>query len=314
MQASKADWPTMQRTRAPLIDLGHVWVRYLRAHRRPPRLLTPRRYNEKIQWRKLFDFNPAYARLSDKYALRGFIAERIGSARLVPLLWLGEDPAAIPFDDLIEPCVIKCTHGYAMNVFLDRPREIDRTATATQLRLWLSRDHGRALVEPGHIALPPRIIVEPMLRTSDGRPPTEYKFFMFDGRAALLAVRLNVDHFAHANLFVTPDWQPTPMKTDMPRFTGEMPPRPPFLGEMLSLAERISAGFDHLRVDFLAVDGDFYSGEVSLYPQSGMAPVEPDCYDRWLGDQWRLDNPGRRALAALMGRAPGAPPYQSSPR
>ncbi len=297
----------MQRTRTSPIDVAYIWLRYLRKHGRVPRLFRPVRYNEKIQWRKLFDFNPVYTRLSDKFALRDFIAERIGSEYLVPALWLGEDVEAIPFDDLKQPFVIKCTHGNAMNVFIDDPGRVDRPMTKAQLRLWLARDHGRALVEPGHISLQPRIMVEPMLRDANGCPPTEYKFFMFDGRAALVAVRLNIDHFAHSNLFVTPEWKRTPMKTDMPRFVGEMPPRPAFFDEMISLAERVGAGFDHLRVDFLVCDDRIFAGEVSLYPQSGMVPMEPDSYDLWLGEHWRLESPRRRAIAALLGRSASAP-------
>jgi hypothetical protein len=145
-------------------------------------------------------------------------------------------------------------------------------------------------------------MVEAMIRTTDGRPPTEYKFFMFDGRPELVAVRLNVDHFLHSNLFATPDWERTPLKFDMPRYDGEMPPRPPFLDEMISLAERVSAGFDHIRVDFLVADSAFFAGELSLYPQSGMVPAHPDSYDVWLGEQWHLKDPARRAFAALFGR------------
>ena len=297
----------MRRARTPILDLGYIWLRYLRKHGRFLRVFAPRRYNEKIQWRKLFDFNPVYACLSDKFALRDFIVKRIGSEYLVPVLWLGEDVEAIPFDDLTQPFVIKCTHGNAMNVFVDDPGGVDRSLTKAQLRLWLARDHGRALVEPGHISLPPRIMVEPMLRDADGRPPTEYKFFMFDGCAALVAVRLNINHFTHSNLFVTPEWTRTPIKFDMPRFSGEMPPRPAFYDEMLSLAERIGAGFDHIRVDFLASGNRFFAGEVSLYPQSGMVPMDPDSYDLWLGEHWRLESPRRRAIAALLGRSAAAP-------
>jgi hypothetical protein len=280
----------------------------MRKHGKRLRLFDPRTYNEKIQWRKLFDFNPIYARLSDKMAVRDFIGDRIGSDRLVPVLWTGKDPDAIPFDDLAEPYVIKCTHGNAMNIFVDDPRRVDCQMTKLQLRQWLARDHGRALVEPGHIALTPRVMVEPMLRNIDGRPPTEYKFFMFDGRAALVAVRLNVDHFAHSNLFVTPDWRPTPIKFDMPRYGGEMPPRPALFDEMLLLAQAVGAGFDHVRVDFLATDERVFAGELSLYPQSGMVPVELDSYDLWLGEQWRLEKPGSRAIAALLGRRPKVSP------
>lgn len=295
------NWPRTRRTRTPVFDLAYVWIRFYRKHGRVLRVFDPQRYNEKIQWRKLFDLNPLYACLSDKWAVREFIAGRIGHERLVPLLWAGETPEEIPFGEFTEPIVIKCTHGNAMNVFVDDPHSVDRQATIALLRRWFRRDHGRAMVEPGHIGLLPRIVIEPMLHQPGGRPPTEYKFFMFDGHTALIAIRVNRDHFDHSNLFVTPDWTQTPIKFDMPRFEGEMPP-PPFYDEMAAHAERIGSGFDHIRVDFLGVGDRYFVGELSLYPHSGMIPVEPDCYDLWLGRKWRLDRPGHRALQALLGR------------
>ena len=47
---------------------------YLEKHGRAPRLLRPRRFTEKIQWRKLFDFNPLFPTLCDKIAVRDYIA------------------------------------------------------------------------------------------------------------------------------------------------------------------------------------------------------------------------------------------------
>jgi hypothetical protein len=306
-------WPQTQRKRTPVVDLAYIWIRFYRKHGRLLRVFDPHRYNEKIQWRKLFDFNPLFAAVSDKHGVRDFIAERIGRDYLVPLLWAGENPEEIPFGDFGEPFVVKCTHGNAMNLFFDDSRIVDRQQAVSQLRRWMRRDHGRALVEPGHIGLVPRIIVESMLRGPDGCPPTEYKFFMFDGKAALIAIRLNRDHFVHANLFVTPDWEPTPIKFDTPRFEGELPPRPKFYDEMSELAGRIASGFDHVRVDFLATGERFFVGELSLYPQSGMVPVEPDCYDLWLGRRWRLDRPGRRALDSLLGRFAGSARRNDAP-
>lgn len=293
-------WPKTRRTRTPVVDFVYIWIRFFRKHGRLLRVFNPHRYNEKIQWRKLFDFNPLFATVSDKHAVRSFIAERIGRDHLVPLLWVGDNPEKIPFGDFAEPFVVKCTHGNAMNLFFD-DLTVDRQTSVAQLRHWIRRDHGRALVEPGHIGLVPRIIVESMVRHSDGRPPTEYKFFMFDGKAALIAIRFNRDHFIHTNLFVTPDWEPTPIKFDTPRFEGELPQRPASYDEMLQLAECIAAGFDHIRVDFLVTGERVFVGELSLYPQSGMVPVEPDCYDLWLGRKWRLDRPGYRALGSLLG-------------
>ena len=287
--------------RTRLRDLAYIWLRYWIRHGRPPRLFVPRRFSEKLQWRKLFDLDPRHTALCDKLALRDFLADRVGTDMSVPLLWHGASPEEIPFDDFVVPYVLKCNHGNAMNVFIDDPRAVDRAAVRAKVARWLARNHGRSHVEPGHIGIVPRIMVEAMLREADGRPPREYKAFVFAGKAALIAVRINVDHLVHSNLHVLPDWTPTPLRLDTPLYEGPMPERPAAFDRIVSIAETVAAGFDHLRVDFLECQGRLHLGEVSLYPQSGMVPLSPDSFDFRLGELWPLPGSRCRAIAAIVG-------------
>ena len=52
---------------------------YLKATGHELHLDDPKRYTEKIQWRKLYDRNPIYSRLTDKY--KGDFNEETGEAR-----------------------------------------------------------------------------------------------------------------------------------------------------------------------------------------------------------------------------------------
>ena len=69
-----------------------------------------------MQWRKLFDLDPIYAVFCDKVATREYVAQRVGSDAVVPMLWLGSDPAALPFETLRPPYIIKCSHGSGWNI------------------------------------------------------------------------------------------------------------------------------------------------------------------------------------------------------
>jgi len=73
-------------------------------------LKNPITFNEKIQWLKIYDHNPIYTRLVDKYAVRLFVKEKIGGKYLIPLLGVYENIDEIPFDKLPEQYVLKCTH------------------------------------------------------------------------------------------------------------------------------------------------------------------------------------------------------------
>ena len=62
--------------------IRRVKAAYTSAHNgRKPRLLRPRRFTEKMQWRKLFDLDPIYTVFCDKVATREFVAGRIESMR-----------------------------------------------------------------------------------------------------------------------------------------------------------------------------------------------------------------------------------------
>src|SRR5690554_6043297 len=47
---------------------------------------NPKTLNEKLQWLKLYDRKDIYIQLVDKYAVREYISEKIGSEYLVPLV------------------------------------------------------------------------------------------------------------------------------------------------------------------------------------------------------------------------------------
>lgn len=47
---------------------------------------SPKRFNEKIQWLKLYDSTPLKAKLADKLAGREYVQKTIGSQYLIPLL------------------------------------------------------------------------------------------------------------------------------------------------------------------------------------------------------------------------------------
>ena len=49
-------------------------------------LENPRTFNEKLQWLKLYDHNPLYTKMVDKYAVKDYVAEKIGANHIIPTL------------------------------------------------------------------------------------------------------------------------------------------------------------------------------------------------------------------------------------
>lgn len=71
---------------------------------------NPQTYSEKLQWLKIYDRNPLYTQLVDKYEVRKFIEERIGREHLIPCLGVWNHFDEIDFDKLPNQFVLKCTH------------------------------------------------------------------------------------------------------------------------------------------------------------------------------------------------------------
>jgi Ser/Thr protein kinase RdoA (MazF antagonist) len=69
---------------------------------------------------------------------------------------------------------------------------------------------------------------------------------------------------------------------------------------MIRAAERIAAGFDHLRVDFYDCGDRIHIGEVTVYPWSGLSRFNPDEADAMLGAYWTIRRPLRRAAMAIL--------------
>jgi len=283
--------------------IRRVRADYRHATGRTPCLLRPRRFSEKMQWRKLFELDPRFAVLSDKLAARDFVAARVGPGRQADVLWWGDDPNAIPFDRLVPPYVLKSTHGSGHIIIVRDKAALDVAAARAAARGWLAHPHGALLNEPAYIHLTPGLIVERLLVRPDGTPPPEQKVYVFDGRA--IFIRTNTfDANGHVRFgdVHSRDWAWLPLAWDSPAHPVP-PPRPVRLTEIIELAERLGAGLSHCRVDIYDCGGDTpVVGEVTLYSQSGLAVYADPAHDFILGAPWTIRWPMLRAFWAVAVR------------
>lgn len=268
-------------------------------HGRTPRLLMPVRYTEKIQWRKLFDLNPLHTILSDKLAVRNFIAECLGPDLLVPLLWSGENPDDIPFASLPRPYIIKSTHASGHTILVGPHGPVDAEKIKATAREWLSHCHGTSHREPGYVQVPRRLMVESLVETDNGTPPLERRFFVFDGRVRVINTVVVENGQIRNGAFHTPDWQA--LSWHFTRAPSATPfALPEQLDLMLDSAQRVGADFDHVRVDFYDTGYQIRIGEISLYSWSGSAAFKPDEADYILGSYWKIRHPFFRAWATML--------------
>ena len=57
---------------------------------------------------------------------------------------------------------------------------------------------------------------------------------------------------------------------------------------MINLAEKIGAQFDFVRVDLYSPPQGILFGEVTFYPNGGLAPFIPKDWDYKFGEPWKI--------------------------
>ena len=63
---------------------------------------------------------------------------------------------------------------------------------------------------------------------------------------------------------------------------------PVCLAEMITLAERLGADTDFVRVDLYDVDGRIVFGELTSFPAGGDSPFDPESFNEVFGRPWTV--------------------------
>ncbi|MDD3323441.1 MAG: ATP-grasp fold amidoligase family protein, partial [Paludibacter sp.] len=120
-----------------LPDTCFLKLMYFYHFRNKLRLKSPKTFNEKLQWLKLYDRRPEYTIYADKYAVREHIANTIGEEYLIPLLGVWDKVEDVPWNKLPNQFVLKCNHGSAMNIICTDKSKFDIDEAKIKLKKWL---------------------------------------------------------------------------------------------------------------------------------------------------------------------------------
>lgn len=269
---------------APIFTyLIHVWL----FHERPS-FRKPLTFTERVHAKKLFNRDQLLTMTADKYAVREYVARRVGVELLTTLMAVADDPADLDYEKLPTSFVVKATHGNNANLIVRDKRSLDWTATIVKIRRWLKINWYRYNKEWSYRNIPPRIIVEELL-DDDGHSPTDYKFFVFSGKVRL--VQVDLGRFTrHQRSLFDENWRSLAVSYRFPR-PAALPAMPSRFAEMKATAERLAAEFEFARVDLYQYRDRVLFGEITHYPEGGSALFEPRKFDRALGDVWGYGDP-----------------------
>lgn len=247
-------------------------------------LENPQTFNEKLQWLKLYDRRPEYTMMVDKYAVKAYVAQQIGREYIIPTLGVWDRFEDIDFDTLPERFVLKCTHDSGGLVICRDKASLDLQMAREKLEKSLKRNfyfHGR---EWPYKNVKPRIIAETYMEDSHTGELRDYKFLCFDGEAKTLYVATERQTTGEETKFdfFDMDYRHLPFCNGHPN-AHCLPEKPKCFDEMRRLAEKLSKGIPHVRVDFYEVDGKVYFGELTFFHMSGFAPFDPAEWDVTFG-------------------------------
>lgn len=259
-----------------------------------PNFKSPKTFNEKINWLKLYNRKPQYTTMVDKYAVKDYVAGIIGEQYIIPTLGVWSTPEEIEWDNLPNQFVLKTTHGggsCGVIVCTDKSK-FDKSKAIAQLNESLALDIYSILREWPYKNVKKQIIAEKFMAPKMSPAPKDlddYKFFCFGGEPHYCQV-IRDRHTKETIDFYDMEWNHQEFVGLNPVARNGLAPvaRPGNFEVMKEVCRKLSKDIPFVRVDLYVIDDKEYFGELTFYPASGFGTFTPDQWNTRLGDLLNL--------------------------
>lgn len=254
-------------------------------------LKSPTTYNEKINWLKLYNRNPFYTTLVDKLKVKDVVAQKIGAEHVIKTLGVWKRAEDIEWDKLPDRFVLKTTQGGGnVGIVICRDKStFDKVTAVTNMNAALKQNLYYSSREWPYKDVEPMIFAEEYMEDEHGEL-RDYKFFCFNGKCKMLfvATERQTREEPYFNFF-DENYNPLPFEQGH-RVNPVIPEKPEGFDEMKRVAEELSEGLPHARMDLYVIDGNVYFGEYTFYHFGGTMPFEPAEWDYKIGEWLKLPN------------------------
>lgn len=295
-------------------DDWYLRLKYRVGYRKKLNLKNPKTFNEKLQWLKIHDRKDIYTKMVDKYEVKKYVADMIGEECIIPTLGVYNKFDEIDFDKLPKQFVIKCTHDSGGLVVCRDKAKLDKKVAKEKIEKSLRTNyyyHGR---EWPYKNVQPRILIEKYIDVSKNKDRginnnkkiaaselqkenglLDYKFMCFNGVVKCFFLDIGVigkgtghSEEYYRNVYDR-GFKLLPVLETRQNYPREVIP-PKNFSKMIEIAEKLSKGLPHVRIDLYNIDGKILFGEMTFFHGSGLSNYfYPEEWDRKFGDMIDLN-------------------------
>ncbi len=265
-----------------------IKLQFWRSHGYFPNFKKPKTFSEKIQWLKVNDRTELRTITSDKYLVRDYIKNIIGSKFLIPLYFETKDVKEINSRNISNfPCIIKSNHDSgSFNILIDK-LTIDWSYLRQYYKNKIEIDYSLYSKEWQYKNIERRIIVEKLLQDKQGNLPIDFKVYCFNGVAKYIAIDFDRGMSSKCRNWYDIKWNRINIFWET-KGDSRFYEVPEFFDELIKSSNKLSEPFHFLRVDWFILDNNYYIGELTHSPGGGMEKFKPQKWDRILGDNIQL--------------------------
>lgn len=254
-------------------------------------LKNPQTFNEKLQWLKLYDRNPKYIQMVDKYEVRKYISENIGEEYLIPLIGVYNRFEEINFEELPNQFVIKCTHDSGGVVICKNKSKFDIRKAKEKIKKSMKRNFYYSGREWPYKNIKPKIIIEQYMEDKKAKELIDFKIMCFNGIPKFSFTCSERYNDGLKVTFYNLSWEKMSFERHYPSSTKNIE-KPKNYELMLELSKKLSKNIPFVRVDWYEINGKLYFGELTFYPGSGLEEFKPFSWDKKLGNLLSLEKIG----------------------
>lgn len=256
-------------------------------------LNSPKTFNEKLNYRKINWTNTLYVKLANKFTVRDFVSKTVGDRYLIPIIYHGDNLTEEVLNFNSGNYVLKTTHDSGVVFFLnEKTSNYEKREILKRVDKSLARDYGRLNDESWYSKSKPSVIIEEMLKDSNGKSPKDYKFHVFNNAGVQkIFIQVDFDRFdEHTRNFYDEKGDLLNIECVYKKNENHLKIHDNNLPEMISVARELAKPFEYVRIDLYSVNESVYFGEITFAHERGFGKFMPSSIDDELGKFWCIEN------------------------